>query len=162
MQQDMVGKKILIVKGSLLPVQELEAALVEQGAAIQTVTNIISAFSVIERDRFDGAVIDQGLHNQAFDFCTELQSLNVPYITCGAPHGLQSRPAKERDAQKAVASLRSAMRAYPRSREGDVSDFYELDGMNQREEPYAVGLPAARGSSSMAVLVPDHYRRDAN
>ena len=65
----------------------------------------------IERQTFDGAVIDNGLHNQGFDLCTELRSLDVPYITCNAPHELQKPSAKKRDAKKVVASLMTAMRA---------------------------------------------------
>jgi hypothetical protein len=63
------GKNVLVIKGSLLSVKELEAALKEQGASVQTVSNVISAFSLIERERFDGAVIDKGLHNRGFDLC---------------------------------------------------------------------------------------------
>jgi DNA-binding response OmpR family regulator len=104
----------------------LESALAEEGAKVQTVTNVISAFSEIERKTFDGAVIDKGLHNQAFDLCTELQSLDVPYIISSSPHDLQKPSAKIRDAKKAAASLIAAMRAGPESRDVDVSDFFEV------------------------------------
>jgi PleD family two-component response regulator len=126
MKLNLLGKKILVIKGSLLSERELEAALQEEGAKVQTVTNLISAFSVIERQTFDGAVIDKGLHNQAFDLCTELQSLDVPYIIASSPHDLQKSSAKIRDAKEATASLIAAMRAGPESRDVDVSDFFEI------------------------------------
>lgn len=111
MHPNLLGKKILVIKGSLLSARELEAALMEEGARVQTVTNLISAFSIIERETFDGAVIDKGLHNQAFDLCTELKSLDVPYINCSTPHDLQKPSAKKRDAKKVAASLMTAIRA---------------------------------------------------
>jgi CheY-like chemotaxis protein len=122
MQPNLLGKKILVIKGSLLSARELEAALIGEGAKVQTVTNLISAFSVIERQTFDGAVIDKGLHNQAFDLCTELKSLDVPYITCSAPHDLQKPSAKIRDAKKAAASLMGAMRAGSMRRDARKQD----------------------------------------
>jgi hypothetical protein len=50
--------------------------------------NLISAFDLIGRKRFDGAVFDYGLHNGAFDLCTEFQALSIPYISANAPHRL--------------------------------------------------------------------------
>lgn len=127
MQPNLLGKKILIVQGSLLSARELEAALFKEGAKVQTVTNMISAFWVIERHTFDGAVIDKGLYNQAFDLCTELQALDVPYIACGAPHDLQKLSAKKRDTQQVVATLMNKMSQHAGNREVDVADFFRVD-----------------------------------
>ena len=73
---------------------ELEAALVKEGAKVQTVTNVISAFWMIERQPFDGAVIDKGLHNEVMGLCAELQSLNVPTLSMTHPMIFKSRPHK--------------------------------------------------------------------
>ncbi len=63
MEPNLPGRKVLIVKGSLLAPQALEAASAEQGAKVVTATYVISAFSLIEREAFDAAVIDKGLLN---------------------------------------------------------------------------------------------------
>ena len=73
--------------------------------------DLISASSVIERHMFDGAVIDKGLHNQAFDLCTELQLLDVSYITCNARLTVfKSRPLNNA-IPKAAANPMTAIRA---------------------------------------------------
>ena len=123
MQTPLIGKSILVVQGSLLSVGELEAALVKEGAKVQTVTNVISAFWMIERQPFDGAVIDKGLHNEVMGLCADLQSLNVPYIIYDAPHDLQKPSAQRRDAKISMGSLMKAMRAHYKRREVELSDI---------------------------------------
>jgi hypothetical protein len=105
MRQDFSDKTILIVQGSLLSGAELESAFKRAGASVYLAGNIISAFSLLNRTSFDGAVIDQGLHNAAFDLCCELRELGVPYVCSAAPHLLQSQSAREREAHRAVARL---------------------------------------------------------
>ena len=97
MHHKLSGKKVLIVKGSLLVPFAVATALTERGAKTVTATNIISAFSLLEREMFDAAVIDKGLHNEAFDLCAELKSLGVPFVLANAPHELQ-RPAMQMSA----------------------------------------------------------------
>jgi DNA-binding NtrC family response regulator len=105
MAKDLLGKTILVVKGSLLATDELETALKEQGAHVQTASNIISAFALVERRRLDGVVLDKGLHNAAFELCAELQERNVPYVMSDKPHELQRRGARRRVANEVVEEL---------------------------------------------------------
>jgi len=105
MRQNFSDKTILIVQGSLLSCAELESAFKRAGASVYLAGNIISAFGLLNRTSFDGAVIDQGLHNAAFDLCCELRELGVPYVYSAAPHLLQSQSAREREAHRAVARL---------------------------------------------------------
>jgi hypothetical protein len=86
-------------------------------------TAAISAFWMIERQPFDGAVIDKGLNNEVIGLCAELQSLNVPYIIYDAPHDLQKPSAQRRDAKISMGSLMKAMRAHYKRREVELSDI---------------------------------------
>ncbi len=108
---DLTGKKILIVKGSLLALPELETALAEHGAKPFPTTNLISAFSLLERERIDAAVIDKGLHNEAFEFCAELRDIDVPYLVCGEPHVLQATVRQKSSAENVVCALSKALSA---------------------------------------------------
>jgi response regulator RpfG family c-di-GMP phosphodiesterase len=105
MSENLLGKAILMVKGSLLSTDELEAALKEQGARVQTASNIISAFALVERRRFDGAILDKGLHNEAFDLCAELKERRVPYLLSNKPHECQKPGARRRAANDVVKDL---------------------------------------------------------
>lgn len=105
--RDLGGKTILIVEGSLLAGTELADAFRRSGANVQLTTNIINAFNLLRREPFDGAVVDQGRHNEAFDLCSELRDLGVPYIGCVAPHRLQRASMRARDAEHVVGQLRS-------------------------------------------------------
>src|SRR4051812_12732692 len=109
MQTNLTGKNILIVKGSLLAHRDLERALVQRGAKVVTVTNFISAFAVLDRNRFDAAVLDKGLHNEAFDLYEELRALDVPYLACSAPHDLQTEPKREAAAKTIAAALKAEL-----------------------------------------------------
>jgi hypothetical protein len=102
---DLTGKTILVVEGSLLSTVELKQALEDAGAAVCVTTNLISAFGLLDRMRFDGAMIDQALHNEASDLCTELRSVDTPYICCNAPHRLQGMGARQRAARLAAERL---------------------------------------------------------
>jgi hypothetical protein len=105
MESKLAGKHILIVKGSLLADAELRDALVRQGARVSITGNLVSAFDLVGRKDFDGAVVDHGLHNEAFDLCTEFQALSIPYISASTPHRLQGLAARERDADVTVERL---------------------------------------------------------
>jgi CheY-like chemotaxis protein len=142
MQPILAGKKVLIVKGSLLAPHALEAALAEQGAKVVTATNFISAFSLIEREAFDAAVIDKGLHNAAFDLCAELRSLDVPYVMVSAPHELQKPSVQHTVARDIAAVLAERLHA-------------EQPGHQQVE----TGLLAARYSEAASIsATPSHFR----
>lgn len=105
--RDLGGKTILIVEGSLLAGTELADAFHRAGADVRLTTNIINAFSLLRREQFDGAVVDQGRHNEAFDLCSELKDLAIPYICCIAPHRLQKTAVRALDADHAVRQLAS-------------------------------------------------------
>jgi len=105
MQESLNGKKILIVKGSLIASDELQEALASEGARPFLAHNVSHAFELVERIKFDGVMVDHGLHNEAFDLCTELQAGDIPYISCNAPHRLQGWQARKRDAEHAVWKL---------------------------------------------------------
>ena len=84
MEPNLSGKAILIVEGSLLAGEELADACCRSGARVQLTANIINAFGLLKRIPFDGAVIDRALHNEAYDLCSELRELSIPYICCSA------------------------------------------------------------------------------
>lgn len=105
MERNLSGKKILIVEGSLLAGQDLEQAFIRAGAQVYLTANIISAFGLLRSVHFEGAVIDQGLHNEAFDICCELRELGIPEVCCAAPHRLQASAARQRDAEHVVRRL---------------------------------------------------------
>jgi hypothetical protein len=104
---DLGGKTILIVEGSVLAGAELADAFRRAGADVHLTTNIINAFNLLRREPFDGAVVDQGRHNEAFDLCSELRDLGIPYIGCVTPHRLQRAAMRARDADHVVGLLQS-------------------------------------------------------
>jgi hypothetical protein len=55
MENALTGKNILIVQGSLLAGTELRDALVRAGAHAYLTCNLISAFDLVQKHRFDGA-----------------------------------------------------------------------------------------------------------
>lgn len=142
MQPDLSGQKILIVKGSLLAPAALEAALAEHGAKPFTATNLISAFSLIEQEDFDAAVIDKGLHNEAFDLCAELTSLGIPHLLVDAPHELQKPSAQKREAYDVLSAL--AQHAHAEKTKHD--EF--------KTGIFAARYPAVKGLASMGVINP--------
>jgi hypothetical protein len=75
------------------------------GARAHLTANVINAFSLLRRSRFDAAVIEHGLHNEAFDLCLELRDLGIPYISCKSPHRLKKAASLKRDADHAVWRL---------------------------------------------------------
>lgn len=95
MKENFSDKTVLIVQGSLLSGVDIEAALKAAGAQVYVTGNVISAFNLLRRHWFDGAVIDQGLHNAAFDLCDELSDLGIPYVCCSEPHQLQSASVRQ-------------------------------------------------------------------
>lgn len=144
MHNEFSGKKVLIVKGSLLVPFALEMALAERGAKAITATNVISAFSLIERETFDAAVVDKGLHNEAFDLCAELKSLDVPYILASAPHEMQRPFAQMTAACDIVAEIAERWETRERA-------------YAQSECVSAAKYPAVRGMASMGVIDPARF-----
>lgn len=143
MRNNLSGRKILVVKGSLLVPFALEEALTERGASAVTATNIISAFSLIERETFDAAVIDKGLHNEAFDLCAELKTFDVPYILANAPHELQGPAAQMSAACGIVTEIAERLQTRERAQsEGSV---------------VAARYPAVKGTASMGVIGPARF-----
>lgn len=106
--QNILSKKVLIVQSSLLALDALKSALAESGAKVVVTTNLISAFSLIEREPFDAVIIDKGLHNQAIDLCEELRLLDIPYVVAGAPHEMH-KPAAQRNAALDISAKISAL-----------------------------------------------------
>lgn len=103
------GKRVLLVQGSSLASAELFDALYEAGAKPYPTSNILNAYSLIDRIRFDGALIDRGLHNEAFDLCADLQDRGIPYVSCAGPHRLQGPAARRQEAQYMIWRLGSLM-----------------------------------------------------
>ncbi|CCB64926.1 MULTISPECIES: hypothetical protein [unclassified Hyphomicrobium] len=143
MQAMLSGKRVLIVKGSLLAPCALEKTLRDRSAKVITATNVISAFSIIEQEDIDVAVIDKGLHNEAFDLCAELNMMEVPYLLADAPHELQ-RPVVQRGAAaRVVADLENMLRT-------------KTSAQARVESSFPAGrFPAARSTSAMVVLDPE-------
>ena len=105
MHEMLKGKKILIVEGSVIASAELQAALYQEGAQPFLAYNVAHAFELVKRIKLDGVIVDHGLHNEAFDLCTELRMAEIPYVSCKAPHRLQGWNARKRDAEHAVWKL---------------------------------------------------------
>jgi hypothetical protein len=105
MEGKLSGNSVLIVQGSLIAGLELRDAFLRSGAQVYMTGNLISALDLLRRKPFDGAVVDMGLHNEAYDICAELQALNIPYICCNLPHRLQGLSARKEDAEHAVWKL---------------------------------------------------------
>jgi hypothetical protein len=99
------GKSILIVQGPGFSTAELRAELERRGANAVIVADVPSAFLLVDRLPFDGAIIDRALQNNVFDFCTELQALYIPYISVAGPHCSQKPTSRMRDAEKAANNL---------------------------------------------------------
>ena len=108
----MVGFRRLLLRGS-------QRTLCYRLAQLTIATNLISTFNLIGRKIFDGALIDHSLHNEAFDLYTELQALNVPYLSCNVPHRLQRPGARQRDAKMCAVKLANHMVA----EEENLGDF---------------------------------------
>jgi hypothetical protein len=109
MERNLSGKNVLIVQGSLIAGSELKDAFERAGARVYLTGNLISAFNLLQRVEFDGAMIDQGLHNEAFDLCMELRELSIPYMCCASPHRLQGLAARVSDADHAVWKLANVL-----------------------------------------------------
>jgi hypothetical protein len=60
MERNLTDKTILIVQGSLLAGPDIEAAFSRSGARVHLTTNLINAFSLLRRVRFDGALTRTG------------------------------------------------------------------------------------------------------
>lgn len=105
METAIQGKRVLLVQGSSLASDELFDALCEAGAKPYPTSNLLNAFTLVERVSFDAALIDQGLHNEAFDLCAELQERGIPYVSCAGPHRLQGPAARRQEAQYAIWRL---------------------------------------------------------
>jgi hypothetical protein len=105
MHGTLLGKNILIVEGSVIATPEVQEALHQEGARAFIAHKVAAAFELLRRLRFDGAILDQGLHNEAFDLCEALQAKNIPYISCVIPHRLQSWRARKSDAEHTVWKL---------------------------------------------------------
>jgi DNA-binding NtrC family response regulator len=103
------GKNILIVEGSLIATAELQEALHQECARPFLAHNAAAAFELVKRIRFDAAIVDLGLHNEAFDLCTEFQAADIPYISCKGPHRMQRWGARKRDAEHAVWKLKHVL-----------------------------------------------------
>ena len=122
MDMNLAGRNILIVQGSLIAGAELKDAFTRSGAHVYITGNLISAFHLLERKAFHGAVVDQGLHNEAFDVCAELQARCIPYICCNFPHRRQGPSARRADADHTVWKLASVMCSAGGSVAFDVQD----------------------------------------
>jgi hypothetical protein len=122
MDMNLAGRNILIIQGSLIAGAELKDAFARSGAQVYITGNLISAFHLLERKAFHGAVVDQGLHNEAFGVCAELQARCIPYICCNLPHRLQGLSARRADADHAVWKLASVICCADGSVAFDVRD----------------------------------------
>lgn len=137
MENKLTGKQILIVRGSLLADAELRDSLVRLGAIVSVTQNLVSAFDLVARKNFDGAVVDYSLHNEAFDLCTEFQALNIPYINANAPHRLQGLEARGRDADATARRL---------------ADLIELESAEVHDDKFADYMPIGELSPELRAV----------
>jgi CheY-like chemotaxis protein len=129
------GKKILVVEGSLIATEDLQEMLLQAGAAPFVAHNVSAAFHLVERIKFDGVILDHGLHNEAFDLCTELQAADIPYVSCRAPHRLQGWTTRKREAEYAVWKLGHVLsRAHAMETEMPVADYGARPGLRGGDE----------------------------
>jgi hypothetical protein len=111
MQADLCDKKVLLAAGSLLSDPDLYAALTGEGAQVTAARSVRTAMQSLTASQIDGAVIDHGLHNEAFDLCVELRERGIPYIYANAPHRLQEEASRRADAARVATKLATVMRA---------------------------------------------------
>jgi CheY-like chemotaxis protein len=109
MELNLTGKNILIFEGSSLVSDVLKDAFNRAGARVWVTGKVITAFDLVQRVRFDGAVLDHGMHNEVFELCEELREAGIPYICCNAPHRLQGMEARKGEAEHAVWRLNSVL-----------------------------------------------------
>ncbi len=127
MERKLWNKQILVVQGSLLAGPELREALERHGARVASTANLLSAFDLVARRNFDGAIVDHSLHNEAFDLCTEFQALGIPYLSASTPHRLQSEAARKADADMTAARLAHRLQTAVDVDEQDYADFMPPD-----------------------------------
>ena len=109
MESVLAGKKILIVEGLTLTSAEIREVLANEKAQAFVARDVAAAFRLLDRIRFDAALIDHSLHNEAIDLCIELRSEGIPHVSCRAPNSWQGRSARKRDAEYAVEKLRGVL-----------------------------------------------------
>jgi hypothetical protein len=107
------GQKILVVTGSLLSAPELRQECARHGAVVYVSANVISVFELLRQHNFAGAVLDQSLHNEVFDLCTELQANNVPYVWSRDPQRSAPVGSRQDKARATVKRLLEEMDGAP-------------------------------------------------
>jgi hypothetical protein len=105
MKENFAGRTILILKGATLAERALRQAFSRRGAHVIVTSNLICAFNVLQRRSVEAVVVDHSLHNEAFDFCTELQALNIPYIHASSPHRWRGFVERGEEAEAIVARV---------------------------------------------------------
>ena len=146
--RELVGKNILIVEGSVVATHELQETLREAKARPIVARNVNAAFDLLQRLKIDGVIVDQALHNEAFEVCSECQERRVAYICCNAPHRLQGLSSRRDDAAHTVWRLAHIMaRAKERA-------FGTPAAQPQRDDFDVRGKCAHRGSSADDALLP--------
>lgn len=118
MESHLKGKSILIVTGSALAGDALLEAFRQNGARVHMTGNILCAFDMVGRLKFDGVVLDHGLHNEVFELCEELRDASIPFVSCSAPHRLQGLEARRKDAVHVLWRLENVIKSR------DVPDAY--------------------------------------
>jgi hypothetical protein len=94
-----------VVTGSLLSATELRQEFARHGAVVYVSANLISVFELLRQHDFAGAVLDQSLHNEAFDVCTELRASNVPFVWSREPQRSAPPTIRQDKARATVARL---------------------------------------------------------
>lgn len=123
MESHLADKTILIVTGSSLAGDVLLEAFRRNGARVYMTGNVLCAFDMVGRLKFDGVVLDQGLHNELFELCEELRDARTPFVSCSAPHRLQGLEARRADAEHVLWRLDNVIKS------SDVPDAYIVDSV---------------------------------
>jgi hypothetical protein len=120
-------KRILVVTGSLLAAEELHRKLAGHGARVFMSGNLVSVYELLRRHTFSAAVLDQSLHNEAYDLCTELEAFDVPYVWSREPERLADPATRQHQASHTVTRLVHAIGSMRGSRRDVGSKLEQAD-----------------------------------
>jgi len=93
------GRNLLLVEDQLDLADLVEHALVESGSSVTHAYSVFEALSLLEKGRYDGAVLDVELRDGVvFPVADRLVELGIPFLFASAVYD-QLVPARHRDAR---------------------------------------------------------------
>ena len=75
------GSRLLLVEDEPIIGFALEDMMMEEGAQTQFASSLEAAMKLVNKERFDGAIVDINLHGQeSYELARELMRQKVPFI----------------------------------------------------------------------------------